>query len=469
MTILSEEQEKIKHLLNRVGFGETYPVYQRYLTMSLPEAVRSVFQSARSERPLDAVSPPPGPEKWKAMSDEERKELFKKNRQQIRNLNGVWMQQMRDQEVNLREKMTLFWHDHFACRLNSPHRTQRQNNTLRAHALGSFADLLRAISKDPAMLDFLNNQQNRKAHPNENFARELLELFTLGTGNYSEQDIKEAARAFTGWGFKPPGEFVVRRHQHDTGQKRFMGKIGNFDGDDILTIILENPQTARFITRKIYRFMVSNEVVDEDKVEQLATRFYDSNYRIDTLLEEMLTSDWFYETRYRNNRIKSPVEWMTGLQKHLGVTYGVEALFFLQRLFGHTLFYPPNVSGWPTGREWIDSSSLAYRLKIPEIILKEPAGFDVKIQPDGDVTTPNAKGGIRQLTQKPNLRHYLSSIKPGSNTSWIPELGTYMLAPTLAEAHQQRISQQTKRARTPTEQLQQACILLASLPEYQLC
>ena len=469
MLTLSDEQKKIKHLLNRIGFGETYPVYQRYLSMSLPEAVRSVFRAAQAEKPLRRVSPPPGTEAWKAMSDEERKQLFKENREQTRALNGAWMAQLRDQDVNLREKMTLFWHDHFACRLSNPYLTQRQNNTLRTHALGSFADLLRAVAQDPAMLNFLNNQQNKKAHPNENFARELLELFTLGTGNYSEQDVKAAARAFTGWGFKPPDEFIVRQHQHDTGQKRFMGKVGTFDGNDILTIVLENPQTARFITRKLYRFMVSDESVDEERVAQLASRFYDSEYRIDTLLEDMLASDWFYEARHRNNRIKSPVEWMTGLQKHLGITYQVEALFFLQRLFGHTLFYPPNVSGWPAGREWIDSSSLAYRLKIPEMIMTDRADLKVEVQPDGDVTTPNAKGGLRQLKQQPDLKVYLSALEPMANASWIPSLSTYMLAPDLIDAHRQRITRQTNAARNPTEQLQQACMLLTSLPEYQLC
>ena len=467
--MLSSEQEKIKHLLNRIGFGETYPVYQQYLKMSLPEAVRSVFRAAQSEKPLRLVAPPPGTKEWKAMSDQERKQLFKKNRGQIRTLNGVWMAQLRDQDVNLREKMTLFWHDHFACRTANPYHTQLQNNTLRTHALGSFADMLRAISQDPAMLNFLNNQQNRKAHPNENFARELLELFTLGTGNYSEDDIKNAARAFTGWGFKPPAEFIVRRHQHDTGLKRFMGKVGSFDGDDILTIILENPQTARFITRKVYRFMVNHQAVDEARVQQLANRFYESNYRIDTLLEDILTADWFYEPQHRNARIKSPVEWMTGLQKHLGVTYGTDALFFLQRLFGHTLFYPPNVSGWPAGREWIDSSSLAYRLKIPEIITKDQPGFNVKVQPDGDVTTPNAKGGLKQLTQPSDLKAYLPELKPSADEKWVSALSAYVLGPSLSSDRHQRISQQANASGASTERLQQACLLLTSLPEYQLC
>ena len=181
------------------------------------------------------------------------------------------------------------------------------------------------------------------------------------------------------------------------------------------------------------------------------------------------SADWFYEARYRNARIKSPVEWMTGLQKHLGVTYGTDALFFLQRLFGHTLFYPPNVSGWPAGRAWIDSSSLAYRLKIPEIITKSPPGFDVHVQPDGDVTTPNAKGGLKQLTQPSDLKVYLSTINPSSGDDWVPTLGAYVLGPALGDAHRQRVMQQAKQEGSPTDRLRQVCVLLTSLPEYQLC
>ena len=379
------------------------------------------------------------------------------------------MKKLRDQDINLREKMTLFWHDHFACRNSNPRFTQRQNNALRTHALGSFADMLRAVSKDPAMLEFLDNRYNVKAHPNENFARELLELFTLGTGHYNESDIKEAARAFTGWGFKAPGEFVFRQHQHDTGTKNFMGHQGNFDGDDILNIILENPQTARFVTRKLYRYLVNDELVDETRLQQLATRFYDSGYQIDALLEDLFASDWFYEAQHRKNRIKSPIEWITGLQKHLGIEYDTDALFFLQRLFGHTLFYPPNVSGWPAGRAWIDSSSLAYRLKIPETILDSQSSFGAKVQADGDVTTPNAKGGMKQLLHPPNLEDYLSAFTPSSSSEWITDLSTYMVSPGLADAQQRRIIQQATTPTTPSGQLQQACMLLTSLPEYQLC
>ena len=469
MPVLSDEQKKIKHLLNRVGFGETYPVYQRYLRQSLPETIRSVMQAARASKPFDVVAPPPDSKAWKAMSELERKQVYKDNRQQLRILNGAWAKRLRDQDVNLREKMTLFWHDHFACRNTNPRFVQQQNNILRTHALGNFADLLRAVAKDPAMLSFLNNQENKKAHPNENFARELLELFTLGTGHYTESDIKEAARAFTGWGFKPPGEFIFRKHQHDTGSKEFMKKKGNFEGDDILSIILENPQTARFITGKLYRYLVSQESVNEDHVQQLATRFYDSGYRIDSLVEAILHSDWFYDEQYRNNRIKSPIEWMTGLQKHLGVRYDTDALFFLQRLFGHTLFYPPNVSGWPAGRAWIDSSSLAYRLKLPETILDSKAALNIQVQADGDVTTPNAQGGMKQLIQSPDLKTYLAALNPAADASWIPDLSTYIVPPALANAQQKRIDSQISTAPSPAGKLQRACMLLTSLPEYQLC
>ena len=150
---------------------------------------------------------------------------------------------------------------------------------------------------------FLNNQQNKKQHPNENFAREVMELFTLGRGNYTENDIKEAARAFTGWGYNVGGDFVFRKNQHDTGTKTVLGKTGNFDGDDIIDILLEQKQTAIFITKKVYKFFV-NENIDAEKVEWLGNRFFQSGYNIKNLLEDIFISDWFYAEKNIGTKIK---------------------------------------------------------------------------------------------------------------------------------------------------------------------
>ena len=182
---------------------------------------------------------------------------------------------------------------------------------IRTNALGSFADMLKAVSKSPAMLQFLNNQQNKKSHPNENFAREVMELFTMGRGNYTENDVKEAARAFTGWAFNAQGQFVFRKNQHDDGNKTFLGKTGNFDGDDILNMLLEHKQTANYISKKIYRYFV-NENIDDRNQQWLSGRFYSNNYNIAKLLEDIYTSDWFYDEKNIGIRIKSPVELLAG-------------------------------------------------------------------------------------------------------------------------------------------------------------
>ena len=207
------------------------------------------------------------------LTPEQKRALAQQSREDIKNLNLRWMAEMVNSEAQFREKMSIFWHGHFSCRVINIFYQQQLLDIVRRNAFGKFSELLRAVSKSPSMLQFLNNQQNRKQRPNENFAREVMELFTMGRGNYTENDVKEAARAFTGWGFNPQGEFVFRTNQHDDGPKTFLGKTGNFDGDAIIDILLEQPQTAIFITRKIYRFFV-NESVDEKKVTWLADRFY---------------------------------------------------------------------------------------------------------------------------------------------------------------------------------------------------
>src|SRR5882724_12001447 len=200
------------------------------------------------------------------LSDDQKKQLRQQSQKDIKNLNLAWLNEMVNGNAQLREKISLFWHGHFASRNLNIFYQQLLLDTIRQGALGNFGDLLRAVSKSAAMINFLNNNQNRKGHPNENFAREVMELFTLGRGNYTEKDIKESARAFTGWGADFQGKFQFRPFQHDDGDKTFLGKSGSFTGDDILNIILEQKQTARFITQKIYRYFV-NDQPDADKAE----------------------------------------------------------------------------------------------------------------------------------------------------------------------------------------------------------
>jgi len=263
------------------------------------------------------------------------------------------------------EKMTLFWHDHFACYTKNPLFAQDLNNIIRRHALGNFGDMLLTISKSPAMLQYLNNQQNRAKSPNENFAREVMELFTLGRDNYTETDIKNAARAFTGWGFNKDGEFIFRRKQHDYGKKTFMGHSGNFGGEDILSILIDNKKTANYITGKIYHYFI-NEDPDSRFLSSLADSFYNSGYDIGKLMYDIFTSERFYDEKNINSLIKSPVELMAGYGRLLPVkTFNKKSLIRIQRSLGQVLFMPPNVGGWPYGKEWINSTSIVYRMQIP--------------------------------------------------------------------------------------------------------
>jgi uncharacterized protein (DUF1800 family) len=317
------------------------------------------------------------------LSDKKKKEIRRQSVEDLKNLNLAWMHEMIDSEAQLREKMSLFWHGHFACRVINIYYQQLLLHEIRTNALGNFGDLLRGISKSAAMLQFLNNQQNHVQHPNENFAREVMELFTMGRRNYTENDIKESARAFTGWGFQLNGQFVFRNFFHDKNSKTILGKTGNFDGDDVLNILLEQKATAQFITKKIYRFFV-NDTVNDEHVEWLAARFYQSNYNIQALMDDIFTADWFYLPENIGTHIKSPVELLVGIRRAIPMQLQNEQIqILLQRTLGQMLFYPPNVAGWPGGKTWIDSSSLMLRLRIPQLIAQDET-FSLKPKDDDD-------------------------------------------------------------------------------------
>ena len=306
------------------------------------------------------------------------------SRDELKSLNILWLDEMINSEAQLREKMSLFWHGHFACRVVNSYFQQELLHVIRTNALGNFGDLLKAVSKSPAMLQFLNNQQNKKGSPNENFAREVMELFTMGRGNYTENDIKEAARTFTGWGYNLQGDFVFRKFQHDAGSKTIFGKTGNFSGDDVINMLLEKPETAVFITKKVYSFFV-NEQINNTHIEWLAQRFYDNNYDLKKLLQDIYTSDWFYQEKNVGNKIKSPIELIAGIRRFLPLELdNDQSQLLFQKVLGQILFYPPNVAGWPGGRTWIDSSTLMVRLQLPQVLAAKET-LTIKAKNDDDV------------------------------------------------------------------------------------
>lgn len=389
----SSNRVKNQHLLYRAAFGPMAENAATLDTISTQDLWQKIKQTS-SKSPtkievannfvdglMNGVNNLPTTLQTKAENGRLKRIQYRK---EIKNLNVLWLNEMINSGAQLREKMSLFWHGHFACRVVNSFFQQELLHTIRSGALGSFSDLLKAVSKSPSMLQFLNNQQNKKGSPNENFAREVMELFTMGRGNYSEVDIKEAARAFTGWGFDLNGQFVFRKRQHDDGAKTFLGRTGDFTGDDILDILLEQPATATFITKKVYSFFV-NDNTNKEHINWLSNRFYKNKYDIGLLLEDMFTSNWFFEEENIGKLIKSPIELIVGIRRFLPLELDNDAAQILfQNVLGQVLFYPPNVAGWPGGRSWIDSSTLMVRLQLPQIFSAKDS-IQISAKEDDDV------------------------------------------------------------------------------------
>ncbi len=346
-----------RHLLNRVGFAASGPEIAAFGGMTRWQAaeklVGGALETAKSMPPTWINEPILSASKYRDMSREEREVERRLNVERAFELREWWFREMLTTPSPLTEKMTLFWHNHFATsqlKVRHTNLMYRQHVLLRKHALGNFGSLLRQIARDPAMLIYLDNANSRKQQPNENFAREVMELFTLGEGNYSEQDIKQMARAFTGWSLdRETGDFMLRRGMHDAGEKTIFGKKGNFDGNQALDLLLQRPESAVFITRKLWREFISP-TPDETEVARLAAIFRDSGYNTAKLMQHLLSSDAFYAANNRASLIKSPVELVLGTLKQFDIdTPNLRPFVLAAALLGQNVFTPPNVKGWPGG------------------------------------------------------------------------------------------------------------------------
>ena len=374
-----------RHLLNRAGFGARPADLAGFAQLSHEAAVDRLLAGTRT----DTALPPPAelaeylsPSRLRALSDAERKETQKRGALALR---AWWLGAMLGASTpaeQLRERMTLFWHNHFVSSLQKVKSAKLmldQNRLLRHYALGNFAGLLHAVGKNPAMVVYLDSATNRKGSPNENFAREVMELFTVGEGHYSEQDIREAARAFTGWSIEPEtGEFRWRPFVHDDGSKTVLGVSGNLDGDAVLDILLAQPQTAEFVVRKLWREFVSP-TPDEGETRRIARRFRDSGYDIRVALREIFGSRAFWAAENRLVLIKSPVDWVLGTLNSLELEAPDPLpLSLALRQLGQDLFAPPNVKGWPGGETWINSSTLLARKQLAERLLRREGRMDLR-------------------------------------------------------------------------------------------
>ncbi|HZQ36418.1 MAG TPA: DUF1800 domain-containing protein, partial [Dehalococcoidia bacterium] len=285
------------------------------------------------------------------------------NREALQATVRWWLHRMAYGPYPLQEKLTLFWHGHFTTSAKDERSALlmwRQNELLRQNAAGNFRRFVHSVSRDPAMLDYLNNTQNRKAHANENYARELMELFTLGIGNYTETDVKQGARAFTGWSHDGQ-DYIFNRNQHDTGSKTFLGHTGDFNGDDVIEIILSQPACPRFIASKLWK-TTAFEDVDDALGAALASTFVENDFELRPLLRTILTSRGFYSTQSIGAQIKSPVQLIAGTVRMLGIELPPEPRLVGSLVaMGQMPLLPPNVRGWPGGHLWINTSTLFVR------------------------------------------------------------------------------------------------------------
>ncbi|MBB4514923.1 DUF1800 domain-containing protein [Paraburkholderia fungorum] len=378
------DADDARFFLTRVGFAPDSGELAQYVGLTREQAVDKVLAAVRTEAvtplPEWVLEPIPTRDIRKTWTDDQRRDEQRQRGQRYEILRAWWVREMLSTPSPLTERMTLFWHNHFTSgqdKVAYPQEMAQQNMLLRRDALGNFGELLHDVAKDPAMLQYLDGASNRKGKPNENFAREVMELFTLGEGHYTQRDVSEAARAYTGWGLDPDTHaYVWRANQHDDGNKTVLGQSGPFDGDQVLDILLARPETATFVTTRLWREFVSD-TPDPARIAPIAAQFRASHYDIKVALRGLFMSDAFWDDNDRGVLVKSPTEFVVGTLRAFDIGYDNTAPFAAEiRTLGENLFYPPNVKGWPGGTIWINSSTLLARKQFVEQLFRatETAG-----------------------------------------------------------------------------------------------
>ena len=372
----NQDFAQLAHLMRRAGFGATRDELEAYAAQGYTATVDELLNPGDPEvMPDDIIR------------------RYHVDQSELRQLDGAganWLYRMITTRCPLEEKIALFWHGLFATgysKLNQARALLNQIDMFRCHGLGRFDNLLVELSRDPAMLLWLDNTDNHKGAINENYGRELLELFSMGIGNYTEDDIKECSRAFTGWTLgnaeymavraskdsiwpysRIAWHFQFRDWDHDEGEKTFLGETGNFNGEDIIAIIVRQPAAARFVCTRLFQFFAADEVGSdgEQVVEAMMQSYFDSGYEIRAALRTLFLSDYFMSETARYARVKGPVELLVGAIRQAGSyrspTLGVHQLAYQGFFMGQGLLQPPSVEGWHEGMEWIDSGSLVERV-----------------------------------------------------------------------------------------------------------
>lgn len=441
--------DEARHLLSRTSFGVTPAEIHAFEVLDYTAVVDRLVSNPRRE----AMTPAPdwigmGPtelQRRQRAAEAQRKqgidgkklEVTLPVREQGRELKNWWVEEMIATDQPLVERMTLFWHGHFTsslAKVRYPSSLFRQNALFRREALGNYATLLKAVARDPAMLIYLDGRGSVARQPNENFARELLELFTLGEGHYSEADIKAAARAFTGWSVdRESGQFVDHPGRHDGGQKTFLGKSGRFGGDEILTILLTHPRTAEMIVEKLWHEFVSLRP-DPLEVTRLAAGFRQGGYEIGPLMRELFLSAAFRDRANRGALIKSPVDLIVGSVHVLGLPVPEKTgLVRMLQGLGQVPFDPPNVKGWAGGESWISTYTLLLRQqflrRMIEATTVAPMEAGMRM-----ADRPNRRADRREQLPAADARTMMEPPRPVEGRSLRNAGNEVRLGPSLASA-----------------------------------
>lgn len=481
---------KAAHLLQRAGFGGTPDEVAHVREIGLERAVDALMDFP--DAPIDEIAQNGGPDLssiegypknfteqrklFQGKTEDERmrlrQEQQRNNREAIGRTMSWWLDRMAKGPYPLHEKLVLFWHGHLTTGAQEERRAAlmwQQNELHRRMAAGNFRQYIRQISRDPAMLDYLNNAQNRKQSPNENYARELMELFTLGRDQYTENDIKESARAFTGWAHDGD-EFLFRERDHDTGQKTFMGRTGNFDGDDIIEIILQHRACAPYIASRMWNYFgyEPNES-DKELLESLGNVMRENDWEIRPMLRTILTSRAFYSPRAMGTQVKSPIQLVVGTIRILDLEMPPFRLLQSQlNQMGQVPLAPPNVKGWPGGRQWINTSTLFVRYntgvwltggEIPSLGDVKRAGA-VKNAGRKDRLAAQREGGVdvavnvAELDTPEQIADY-----------WVKRLIQRPVEPEKLKTLADSLGGQPKNPASVKKMIQ----LIVSMPDYQLC
>ncbi|MFZ1073930.1 MAG: DUF1800 domain-containing protein [Verrucomicrobiia bacterium] len=481
--------EMAAHLLNRAGFGGPPAEIQKLADLGPDKAVSSLIDYENIPDPTtDPVWATPDPEGFKSLQEairnatpDQRRQIQEQQNQlqfeRMLELRWWWLNRMARGPRPFQEKMVLFWHGHFATsfeKVRNAYFMWRQNELFRRLATGNWLELLTFAGQDPAMLIWLDQAQSRKEHPNENFAREVMELFSLGEGHYTETDVTEAARALTGWSLdRPSAKFIYRPLFHDNGIKTFLGRTGSLDGDDVMAQIVAQPQAARFITAKLWNYFAGQPPADSLN-DALAAAFRGNGNNFKPLLRVLFRSEEFYDASIIRNQVKSPVQWLVGSVRMLECDLPpIQISWGITRSLGQDLFAPPNVKGWDGGLTWITTNTLLARYNDAATLVQ---GTFPPLAASDFVRRPGGQGGVKIEHQAQRIHvggvtvgKILSPEERADNDLLVNSLEHRLLQTTLKDEQQKALRDfLASKPKLDDSDILTATRLVMATPQYQV-